>query len=223
MDYIVKMKDGKEYGPVDQSIVLQWIESGRITPDCEIKNSMMNTWQSIQSVSFVQDLTFQKPEVEEKKTQKARVHDAVYSLNTPGIFKYVGASPLKRFFAWSMDMFLILIPTLFALPLIHIVLTDPAIQKTSTIALVIIEMFIYFFYYTICYGFAAQTVGQWFWGAMIVRADGDPVYTLRAFIYTLISFPLLPTTLLFTIIMPKNRALQDFAVGVRIINITLKS
>ncbi len=226
MKYIIRGSDGTEYGPVDQDVILKWVEDGRVTEETEIRNTLMKTWTQANKLPFVKELLQQRAQTaaaEVADTDDDGPREAVDSLNQAGRRKFLAGGPIQRSMAWLFDLILTVgvgIGVYYAIAMSWDQLPDP--NEISVLATVGIVFYI-MLYYIIGLGFKAQTFGQWFWGIMIVRPDGRPVYPGRAFIYTLLYFVLFPTTPIFWVIGPKHRSLQELLSGTRIIKITLRS
>ena len=69
-------------------------------------------------------------------------------------------------------------------------------------------------YFAISLGFFAQTVGQYFWGLMVLHKDGGPVLMGRALFFTLLMIPFGITTPVLAYCTRSRRALQDLFSGV---------
>jgi uncharacterized RDD family membrane protein YckC len=229
MKYIVRSSDGSEYGPVDQDVLLQWVNSGRVTTKTEIRNTLMKAWTSSMEIPFLAEALNKRANVVvesgEKEFQGPK--KAIHSLLHTGAFKYVPANPLQRLMAWSFDMGICLTVTLALFMTCHILISvggeDMAAEVRGGLIFWSTAGSVFFFlaYYLIGFGFKAQTIGQWFWGIMVVGGEGDPVYPFRALIYLILHIMLLPLTPL-AAIMPERRALQELLTGVRIVKITVR-
>jgi uncharacterized RDD family membrane protein YckC len=238
MKYVIRTPDGKEYGPVDQQVLAQWVESGRVTADCEVRNLMMKTWSGPDKFPFLEEVLRRrgaKPApaaaaatvAEEEEAEVREPREAVYSLMQTGAFKFVPASPLQRLVAWAMDllllggvgavMFLAIHGYLSVLPAAGAVEAKPLLFMRGTVLWVLLVVA----YYVVGFGLKAQTVGQWFWGIMVIRTAGEPVLAFRAMFYFLLHVLLLPTTVL-CVVLPGRRGLQEFIAGVRVVKITVR-
>ncbi len=230
MKYVMRTMEGKEYGPVDLDVLVQWTENGRVTEECEVRNTLMKSWTKVRKVPFLGEalIKAKMQPVKPKETVPVGPRETFESLNRPGVFKYVPANPAQRLLAWLVDIVIVLGFGACLLAALHFGLASlPAElqagwQAPAYFGSALLFAAFFIFYYTVGLGFAAQTIGQWFWGIMIVRAEGEPVYVCRAFFYAVFSALLMPTTMIFTVIMPKRRALQDLLTGVRIIKITVR-
>ena len=217
MNYIVRTEDGKEFGPVNQDTLVQWAENGRITTSCKIRNILMKTWTPADQVPFLEDIVKEVVQIEVEDDDDQMM---VYSLRSGGSFKYVYANPLQRFMAWLFDLALVTTFALTCFLMAHTVI-DFEIVNSDT-AFFLFSIFVLptiILYYTFFMGFKAQTFGQWFWGIMIIRSNGKPVFLGRAFIFSLLSWILMPLTPISAL---TKRSIQDQILGVKVIKITLK-
>ncbi len=231
MKYIVRSGDGNEYGPVDQEVIVQWVNSGRVTRKSEVRNTLMKSWTASTDVPFILEAIEamegggQVPEVEEDEYIGPK--KAIHSLTNAGVFKYKPAGPLQRFLAWLFDMIIVVGFGLVLFLGVHFTLNLAPAGEAEEIAgslyMGSTVLFVLFFllYYLAGYGFKAQTVGQWFWGIMVIGAEGDPVYLFRALAYTLAMVALWPLTVL-AAIMPERRSVQEILTGVRVVKITVR-
>jgi uncharacterized RDD family membrane protein YckC len=223
MQYIMLTPDGKEYGPVEQDTMIEWAKSGRVTSDCQIRNALMKQWTPAEKVEFLKGLVTD-PEVEAKRDETlrtkfddfiARAHEQPEQFNR-GVFKFSGAPPGLRLGAFLFDLVPIaLIGT------VGMSLAGKAQEAGNAMAYPLFTagfVFAIIAYYTLSLGFQAQTIGMWFWGIMIVRAEGEPSLLFRCLLWATYGLFLLPTTVLM-MFTPNNRAICDKLSGVRIVRI----
>lgn len=68
MEFIVKDKEGNELGPVNQDTLIKWTAEGRVRPDTQLRNTLLNVWKLADEFPFLQDaLQNQPPPPDEKK------------------------------------------------------------------------------------------------------------------------------------------------------------
>ncbi len=232
MKYVIRTKDGKEHGPLSQDVILQWVQTGKVTANTEVRNSLLKTWTTAGKMPSIQaymqkratqvgmDSDFFTPDEEEKK-EDGGPREAVFSLNQAHAKHFLPAGIMQRSMAWLMDSALTVGVTLLLVAAL-IVLEErlPAGIFDKLAALILVAgTFWFFLYFTICFGLRAQTFGQWFWGIMIIKADGGPVFAGRGFAYFVLQIILLPTSPVLYFIMPKRRTLPELLTGTRIIRI----
>ena len=232
MQYIVRTEDGKEHGPLSQDVILQWVHSGKVKPDTEIRNSLMKSWTTAgQMPSIKEDVKkrrtqtgmdpnlFLSDEPQEEKIEGPR--EAVFSLNQVSAKDFLPAGFIQRPLAWLMDSTLtvgVVLTLLIVLGSLDSRLPEGMFDQLSAFAIVA-GAFWFFLYFGVCFGLRAQTFGQWFWGIMIIKDDGGPVFAGRGFAYLALQIILLPTSPVLYFIMPKRRTLPELLTGTRIIRI----
>ena len=226
MQYVVRDRDGNEYGPVEQDVLLQWAEDGRVNPGSQIRNTVMHTWTDAVKVPFLADAFRERAGVDAVAATKSNDEDRkmVYSLLETGKFRFTPAGPVRRFMAWLFDVVLLAVVGAVLFLGVHLILggTPEEMQARAVNVLVpgsvLVFATAYVLYYVFCLGFRAQTVGQWFWGVLIVRTQGEPVFLGRSFVYVVLDFLLLPATIL-CCILPERRAPQELLTGTRVVRI----
>lgn len=83
-------------------------------------------------------------------------------------------------------------------------------------------VFVGLIYYVFTMGFMAQTLGQRFWGIMIIRDDGEPVFLARTFLFTILYYIFFWSTIIFTFVIPSKRAIHDMLSGIRVVRIAVR-
>jgi uncharacterized RDD family membrane protein YckC len=226
MEYLIRTADGLEYGPADEATLVQWAKDGRITSSCQIRNTLMSKWHVASEVPFLKDYAreveiksdvkvgdkvakFLNPteDMQEQKQQASR------SLNKPGIFKYTpGTAPLRALAA-TFDTLIsgVIAAVVFVLCQKFVA---PAGQDIAYLVFTLSTLALILLYYGVSMGFYAQTVGQYFWGLMVLRKEGGPVLLARAMVFTLFMIPFGITTPILAYCTRSRRAVQDMATGV---------
>ncbi|MDP7741156.1 MAG: RDD family protein [Lentisphaeria bacterium] len=233
MKYLIRTPEEKEYGPVDQDTLVQWAQSGRIPPRSQIRNTLMSTWTDAKEAGFLKDI-MPAEEVKDpttgkskwaalvKEDQKAPAATKAKALHTSGRFLYTPANTGMRFGAWLFDT--VIVGTVLLLIFLG---GAAAAERTgdanqaflvTTAAMVFVGLI----YYVFTMGFMAQTLGQRFWGIMIIRADGEPVFLARTFLFTIFHCIFFWSTAFFTFVMPSKRALHDTLSGIRVVRIAVR-
>lgn len=226
MKYLVRTPEGAEYGPADRDTLIVWAKTGRISLGCEVRNTVMQKWAPAEKVEFLEGLVTSPEEELRKQKQKPALpgpvqQDVTFSLNRPGFFKYKPAPSGKRLGAWLMDVGILALVWLILIYIPYVVgINLPLLRTPLYLATSLLTGFIALIYYTIGMGFAAQTVGQWFFGVMVVRPDGGQVLLGRAFCFTILHFFLFWSAVFATLLLPSKRAIHDKLCGVVVICIT---
>ena len=242
LKYFVRVPEGKgkkkswvEYGPIEQDILIQWAKTGRVTRDSQIRNALLPTWVPADNVDFIKGIIIDPvAEAKRKQTWKDKFYAklaregeqkklTVGGLHEAGRFKYDPAGPVERLFAWLIDI--VLIGGLAALALLgsNFAIERLGVESNQVFALItVLAIFGYIWYFTVRIAFRAQTIGQWFWGIMLVRSDGEPVLAARALSFTFWHFFFAWLTVPCTIVMPGGRAVHDFLSGTRVVSIKVR-
>lgn len=228
MRYIIRTAEGKEYGPAEQDTLEQWAKAGRITAECEVRNALMKKWHKAEKIPFLKPI-IETQVPEEAPTVKAKWSklvnptgdiqkqkaQAVVSLTKGGVFKYTAADTGERFASFLFDVIILgIVGGVLFTTLTTVISGDGAYFAFTALYFIVVAM-----YFTISMGFTAQTVGQYFWGIMVVRPGGEPVLLGRAFVFTMFLLMFFPATLLFVYCLPSKRSLQDMLSGVLVAKI----
>lgn len=225
MQYYIRTEEGKEYGPVEQDVLMQWARDGRVTTSCSIRNSLVRKWTPAKKISFLEGIVRDEDEDSNKRKltpDTPEKKDAVYSLNKAGKFRCVPAHVGLRFGAWLVDMAVILLIS-FILFLVISSMIDGGLQDLVAYTIfTLATVAVYLLYYAVIMGRTAQTLGQWFWGIMVVRPDGRPVLVGRACWFAICELVFGWSTLVFGFVLPSKRALQDLFSGIRVSRITVR-
>lgn len=222
MKYMVRTPDGNEYGPVDQDGLLQWAQTGRLTAECEVRNALMNKWNPATKVPFLKDVVAkQTPTVSAESSVKGALSKLRGGTAGKGTaFRYTPAPLGLRFASWLIDTVILVVVGGVLIIGANTMLgngADPKVVYTGfTLALVFCSVM----YYTILLAFTAQSVGQKFWGIMVVRPNGDPVLMARALVFSVFYLLLFWSSFPFIFSLPNKKALQDIFSGLVVARIS---
>lgn len=219
MQYIIRTPQGEEYGPADEATLVKWAGDGRIRADYEIRNEVMRKWHRACEMPFLKDV-LRDPTIEVKESAAKKLgkfvdpsaeepQGQVISLTKSGVFKYSPADAMRRGLACLTDLLVIAgIGAGLGFGL-------PAVLQGEVVFLVFIAgtLGLTLLYLAVSMGFFAQTLGQYFWGIMVIRPDGRPVLLGRAYIFALFSLLVLPTTWVMTYCTRSQRGLAERIAG----------
>ncbi len=238
MQYIVKGKDEKEYGPVDQETLQKWVEHGRVMPDTLVRNHLIkHSFKRADELEFLRLSFAVQMEVKDDEAGLADRFREVLGLfskgsgkkeadkpNTAYRQKYMeqGAGPLARIGAFVFDAF-VLGCWGASLGLLCFL----SVQGGSDVNAAFHNLFLVFFlgvllYYGIAIGVYAQTFGMWFWGIMVVTSEIKEVYLGRAYFYTILMILLGWLAPIVSFVNPKNFSFHEVLSGTRVIHIAAK-
>ncbi len=220
--YIVKKPDGEELEPVDADVLCQWVREGTVTRACYIRSDLVPYWYRADSFDFLAPLIDEKEEESgEKKRQEHQEARRQRSLARRRV-RYTNAPATLRILSGVTDG-LILATGVAAIYLICLLIGDEgATGKITDVVQVALSIAWLLGYLSFCTGVRAQTLGQQFWGVMVVRPDAGPVLTGRAFAFavaTVLLWVLTVPHLLIRPLLPWYFTLSEAVAGVRVIRI----
>ena len=231
MKYFVRTTDGKEYGPVDQEVLIQWAKAGRVTKDCEIRNSLMAKGSTASKVPYLKDIIGKQISfMDENRPVTTRVKNLInpeedkkltqgQSLGQSGKFISTAGPTDLRLGAWVVDTVILSLTGIGLFSIANFFIKSGIDQDQIFLYLSLAYLGCILMYYTILMGFSAQTVGQWVLGLMVVRKEGSPVFMGRAYFFSVFYILFFWSTVLFTFCFPSKRAIQDRLSGVKVIKI----
>jgi uncharacterized RDD family membrane protein YckC len=232
--YILKTVDGQEYGPIDQDTLVRWAESGRITGFCQVRSTLLPRWENACDIPFLREILLAQMEEEERESRslwqklKGRATmRAVEAASFGGLHHvrpkdFEPAGIVMRFLAGLFDAgvmlgFGIVLYLLFAL-----LYSLGLLYANEAFYLGFIVFYIgVMLYFMLGIAVYAQTVGQHFWGVILIHRDGTQFYVGRAFVYTLFLLCCGPLTPLFMYLAPSRRSLQEIVTGTRMVRVKL--
>ena len=228
MKYVVKASDGNEYGPVDQDTLEQWAQTGRITTKSQIRNALLQKWNSADKTPFLKDIIAKQAQDDKKgggsKTSLSElISPKSEDLSQSGSFKFTPAATGIRAAAWLVDTAIVLGIGFGLLIATSSFIQDGMEKSTAFILFTLVFLACTLMYYTISLGFMAQSLGQMFWGLMVVRTEGEPVLMGRAFVFSVCYLLFFWSSLLFVFCLPSKRAIQDLLSGIRVVKTTVSS
>ena len=220
MQYIIRTPEGAEYGPADEATLIKWAGAGRIKADFEIRNEVMRKWHTAAETPFLKNVLRDR-ELEEKTTMGKKFGSFVNptaelgsgqasnSLTNSGVFKWTNANAGRRLASFLFDAFVVAAifwGLTFSLDLFPF--------KQAYLCYTLAGILISLAYFSLALGFMAQTLGQLFWGVMVIRKDGEPVLLGRAYLFTVLSWLTLPLTPILTYSTRSHRGLAERMTGV---------
>ena len=232
--YILKAVDGEEYGPVDQDTLIRWAESGRITGYCQVRSTLLRRWENACEIPFLRELLLEQMEEDQIKGQtawqkiKARVTMKAVEAASFGGLHHVRPKDFDsaglgiRFLAGIFDVlvmlgFAVVVYLFFALLYsVGLMYANEAFYLGFVIFYLGMLM-----YFTVGIAAYAQTVGQRFWGIILIHRGGTQFYAGRAFVYTLALLSCGLLTPVFMYLAPSRRSFQEILTGTRMVRVKL--
>jgi uncharacterized RDD family membrane protein YckC len=232
--YILKTVDGQEYGPVDQTTLVRWAESGRITGYCQIRSTLLPRWENACEIPFLREILLEQLEAEQRNSQtlwqkiKARVTMKAVEASSFGGLHHIrpqdfdSAGLMTRFLAGVFD-FIVVIAILVVVYLLFALLCYLNILSANLAFYVgfVVAYLCVLFYFVLGMSSRAQTSGQRFWGIILIHRKGTQFYIGRAFVYTVLLFCAGLLTPVFMYLSPSKRSLQEIVTGTRMVRVKL--
>lgn len=245
MEYIVKVND-KEYGPVTEDVLREWVEDGRVLFNTQVRNSMMRVWKNAREFPFLETAF----ETQSKKFDVGVVNASVPHISNVTQF-LKSRNPLiaeekngknkssefknrlfpdranisLRFKAGVIDLavtiLFFILSFLFGTYLVSNHGVNPNFAAYTSFVL---WLFLTLLYFGGCIGVFAQTLGMWYYGIILVRDgdDAEEVYLLRAYIYALLILIIGIFSPLFNFVIGRKRSLHDFFTDTQVVKISAK-
>jgi uncharacterized RDD family membrane protein YckC len=244
MEYIVRVND-KEYGPVTEDILREWVEDGRVICDTKVRNSMMKVWKNAGEFPFLgtafvkQNKKFNASvsasvshtgsETQVLKVSNPLIVEGRKDTNKSSEFKNRllpdRADISLRLKAGVIDLavivFIFILSFLFGTYFIFKYGANPNFAAYASFVLWFLLTLLYF---GGCIGVFAQTLGMWYYGIMLVRDgdDAEEVYLLRAYIYALLILIIGIFSPVFNFISGRKRSLHDFLTDTQVVKISAR-
>jgi uncharacterized RDD family membrane protein YckC len=234
--YILKTVDGEEYGPADQETLIRWAQNGRITPYCQIRSTLIARWEKAVDIPFLRDLLMaQAVEEQEKETtawdrlkRKATMR-APESKGSSGLHgsrpeDYDRAPMLFRILAAVIDMIVVGVIGLavyfaYALAYSAGALSGSVVGYFGICTFYVLATAYFTFFITV----KGQTVGQKFWGIILIKRTGGSFWLGRAYLYTLAMIPFGILTPFASYVATSKRSIQELITDTRMVRILLTS
>ncbi|HBM15983.1 MAG TPA: hypothetical protein DD381_06540 [Lentisphaeria bacterium] len=241
MEYIVKVND-KEYGPIEDDILIRWVEDGRVLPDSEVRNSKLALWKKADDFSFLKD-AFKAQEAKFRKVRhtpdEKTEHNFTKILHVSSVeqqkknstdFKNTflpdKAGIYIRMKAGIVDLIVVLCIFCISIYLTDFLMTALGISdlKNQGLTIVILSLFLILLYLGSSLGIFAQTIGMWYYGLILVREgdNADEVYLLRAFIFAVFICVFWIISPVFNYILGRKKSIHDLITNTQIVLISAR-
>lgn len=232
--YIMKTLEGEECGPADQETLIRWAQSGRMTPYCEIRSTLIARWEKAIEVPFLRDILLPQlleekekeitrwDRIKQRVTMRAPEDKSSSGLHGSRPEEYEKAPMMFRILAAFVDLVvvaLLLVGVFFVFALLYWIkaLTgNPAGYLGLTTAYVAVTL-----YYVVPVTVSGQTVGQRFWGIILLKRTGGSFWLGRTYAYFLFMIPFGILTPFTAYVSSSGRSLQEVLTGTRMVRMLL--
>ncbi|OGV63343.1 MAG: hypothetical protein A3K19_29065 [Lentisphaerae bacterium RIFOXYB12_FULL_65_16] len=228
--YLVKTVEGEELGPADQDQLKKWVETGRITPVCQVRCTLLKRWEKARDITFLKELfdARQPPKkdlpvgpfghVLQRITLRAARVEMRSGLQRNKPVEYEAAPVMLRLLAGVSDLLIMLFLAIVIYLAMAGLYVGGTVDSTSAFYLGLAIFYpCFLLYYTGTISSRSQTPGHKLWGLMVVHKKGDELFLFRCFWFTLFMLMFGITTPFVMFVLPSGGALQDVFSGVRVV------
>lgn len=247
MEYFIQDTKGQEQGPIDQGTLIDWAKKGQVTPQTNVRNTLMKNWKLAKDIVILTSIFKEQADLQSHKLgnrlkENATSHRENQEIKNLNLTKDSVKQPSIQFRLGSFILDLtILVAISYAALFIYLnfistdLTTSPEalFQKLigsaslaeseatllfeSAVAFIILMQL----YWTFTIGLWAQTIGQKFFGIMQIKHNtlGAPVLLARAYFYSLFFVIFFPINFFFIFVF--RRGLHETLSGSSVVNVSL--
>lgn len=232
--YILKTVDGEEYGPADQETLIRWAQNGRITPYCQIRSTLIARWEKAVDIPFLRDLLMTQvleeqqkeatawDKVRQRATMRASEEKDTSGLHGSRPEDFEKAPMIFRMLAALIDGVVVVLLMVAVYFLYAFLFSAGALSGNAAGYLGIATAYVVFsLYYVLSIAIGGQTIGQKFWGIILIKRMGGSFWLGRAYVYLLFMIPFGILTPIIGYVAPSGRSIQEIATGTRMVRILL--
>ena len=234
-NYIYRDAAGEEHGPYDEATIQSLARNGTILPEFTVRSTLIPVWEKASDSRVLKKVLAgvlqQRAETIAKSSPWSQImtrinrrgdYDPLAAQLAGEGITYDKASFLYRLLAGAIDLAIIFAGSFVLLFLCWTlmkagILSSPAALQTFAMLTVIGAGL----YYAILINRSGQTVGQRFWGIVVINDEHQPVYMCRALVFAVLVW-------FFGIISPVTwllfgckGTLQEKATGLKVRHITI--
>ncbi|MCQ2397467.1 MAG: RDD family protein [Lentisphaeria bacterium] len=197
--YIVSLENGEQLGPLDEEALRRLAEAGTITENAQIRSTMLAIWSKAKDTDCLKKIfreqMLQRAEqfANDPKAQlKARLEmrgdfdPLANALSQEGV-TYHDCSFFVRLLAGLTDLLILLVVALGIL--FFCWLASHSLGPTKALTLFcVVTWFVAALYYMYFLAKFGQTLGQRFWGLVVITPDRGCVYPIKGFLFFIFTF-----------------------------------
>lgn len=234
LQYIVRRPDKTEHGPYDREKLVQLFSDGEFDYRCEIRNALVKEWKTPEEMAPLKPIARAQREADQVKHEeravsklkkrisasKPQLPDAMQQLHQRNVFTFTPAPIRLRMLAGITDLLLL---ALWAAGVAFLAVQTARGGIASDNAAFYGGFGVFLFGAELLLawplGFQAQTLGQRFWGIMVVRMKGQAIFLMRAFLFSLSACLFGWATPFVAFVLPTRRAVPDILTRTRVVRI----
>lgn len=197
--YIVQLENGEKLGPLDEEALRRLAQEGTITEDAQIRSTLLAIWEKAKNTDCVKDIfrakMLERAEAfanDPKAKLRARLEmrgdydPLAMALSQEGI-TYHNCSFFSRFLAGLFDALILGAVAFGILFLYWSLMRMGLLPPLGALYLFVFSTWLVSaFYYMYFISERGQTIGQRFWGLVVITPDHTKVYPLKAFLFFLL-------------------------------------
>ena len=227
--YLYKINDGPEQGPVDEKSLTALAQSGEVPHDAQVRSTLLPIWSKAKDVDFLKAIyreqllrMAEQHSQSDKAKREARLslrgdYDPLATALSQEGITYELTTPIARTLAVVTDLLieavggLVIMFVCWLLVCMHIL--PQSISMYFFLTLLWLAISAYNVWTLNVFG---QTFGMRFWGLVAITHDKRPVYCLRAYCYFLLAYTIGILTPITWPLTGGRFALQEYFTGLRI-------
>ena len=227
--YLFRIGDGPEQGPVDEQSLTAMAQSGQIPHDALIRSTLLPIWTKAREVDFLKELYREqllrmaeahsqtdKAKLEARLNLRGDYDPLATALSQEGI-TYESTTPIARTLAAVTDLLIeaagALVIMFFCWVLVCVHALPPQLAMYVYVTLVWLAVSGYQVWTLNNYG---QTLGMRFWGLVLITQDKRPVYCFRAYCYFLLAYTIGLATVVTWLCTGGKYSLQEYLCALRV-------
>jgi uncharacterized RDD family membrane protein YckC len=226
---IVRLPDGRELPPMDEDALLQHAKNGEIPLDSKVRSTLLTVWTPVREMDLL------KPVYAEQLRQAAAQHadnkwvrfktaiwkrgdydPTLATISQEGITYSAASFPLRLLAGLSDLLIACVIASASMLLFWGLFRANLLAPSTAAMLGIAVAWFAIATFMIFSLNFYGQTLGQRFWGIVVLTHDYRPVFPHRAMLFLLLT-ALLGVISPITIIFTGGRCtFQELLAGVRV-------
>ena len=197
--YIVSLENGEQIGPVDEEALRRLAEAGTITENAQIRSTMLAIWSKAKDIDCLKKIFREqmlqraeqfandpKAQLKTRLEMRGDYDPLANAISQEGI-TYHDCSFFSRLLAGLTDLLILSLAALFIL--FFCWLGSNTLGPSTALSVFVVATWfgaaLYYMYFLAKWG---QTLGQRFWGLVVITPDHSCVYPIKGFIFFLLTF-----------------------------------
>lgn len=232
--YIVKLENGEQMGPLDEEALKRLAQAGSIPENAEIRSTMLAIWEKAKNTDCLKKIyraqmlkraeayaNDPKAQLMARLEMRGDYDPLATALSQEGI-TYQDAGFLSRFVAGLMDLAILAAAALLLLFLAWSLMRGGHLSPNGALCLfALLTWTVAATYYMAFLCLRGQTIGQRFWGLVVVTQDLRRVYPIKGLLFFFLLVALGPLSPLTWLLTGCRCTLQELVPALRVRHITV--